>query len=142
MSFRRCASLVLVLAVSACASSGGMASGEGGQTAERAPRGNATLIIRAELDELGGGRNLWEAVDLLRPRWLRRQRGAGSIFAGPTYARVVVDGTARGELDDLRRFFSDNIETLRYLSPADATTKYGTGFPGGVIEVSTRGLGR
>jgi len=31
-----------------------------------------------------------------------------------------------------------NIETMRYLSAADATTKYGTGFPGGVIEVTTR----
>jgi hypothetical protein len=31
-----------------------------------------------------------------------------------------------------------NIETMRYLSAPDATTKYGTGFPGGAIEVTTR----
>jgi len=31
-----------------------------------------------------------------------------------------------------------NIETMRLLSAPDATTKYGTGYPGGVIEVTTR----
>ncbi len=138
--FRRCAILVLALAVSACASSGNTSSGEGGQTAATAVRGNSTLIVRAELEELGG-RSLWEAVERLHRRWLQPQRGV-SFSAGQAFARVVIDGTVRGELDELRRLFSDNIETLRYLSAADATTKYGTGYPGGVIEVSTRGLGR
>ncbi len=36
------------------------------------------------------------------------------------------------------RVFPENIETLRYLSAPDATTKYGTGYIGGVIEVTTR----
>ena len=136
MSFRRCASLVLALTVSACASSGGTSSGVGGQTAARAARGNSTLIVRAELDELTG-RSLWDSVETLRARWLRPQRG-GSFAAGPSYARVVVDGTVRGELDELRRLSSENVETLRYLSAPAATIKYGTGYPGGVIEVSTR----
>jgi hypothetical protein len=51
---------------------------------------------------------------------------------------VVVDGVARGELDELRGLNNDTLETIRYLSAPDATTKYGTGFPGGVIEVTTR----
>ncbi len=140
MSFRRCASLVLALAVLACASSGGISSGEREQTSARAARGNSSLIVRAELEELPGG-SLWDAVDRLRPRWLQPQRGA-SVYAGTSFARVVVDGTIRGELGELRRFFPENIETLRYLSAPDATTRYGTGFPGGVIEVSTRGMGR
>jgi hypothetical protein len=140
MSFRSCAVLVLALAASACASSGDISLGEGGQTAARAARGNSRLIVRAELEEVAG-RSLWDAVDLLRARWLQPQRG-GSLFAGTAYARVVVDGTLRGELDELLQLFPENIETLRYLSAPDATTKYGTGYPGGVIEVSTRGLGR
>ena len=140
MSFRRCVSLVLALAVSACASSGDTSSGEGEQTAARAARGNSTLIVRAELEEILSG-SLWEAVDRLRWRWLQPQRGV-SFYAGTSFARVVVDGTVRGELGELRRLFPENIETLRYLSAPDATTKYGTGYPSGVIEVSTRGLGR
>lgn len=140
MSYSRCALLVFALAVSACASSGDTFSGEGGQTAARAARGNSTLIIRAELERFPS-LTLWDAVDTLRPRWLQPQRGV-SFAAGQAFARVVVDGTVRGELSELRRFFPENIETLRYLSASDATTKYGTGYPGGVIEVSTRGLGR
>ena len=44
----------------------------------------------------------------------------------------------RGELDVLRQLNTANIETMRYLSASDATTKYGTGFLGGAIEVDTR----
>jgi hypothetical protein len=54
---------------------------------------------------------------------------------------VVVNGAIRGELSELRQFSVDDIETMRYLSATDATTKYGTGYPGGVIEVSMRGTG-
>ena len=54
----------------------------------------------------------------------------------------MVDGTIRRELDDLYRMSTDNIETMRYLTAPEATTRYGTGYPGGVIEVTTRGLRR
>jgi len=54
----------------------------------------------------------------------------------------VVNGTPLGGLDELRQFIPGNIETVRYVSAADATTKYGTGYPGGVIEVSMLSLGR
>ena len=135
MSFRRCASLVLALSASACASSADTSSGVGGQTAAAA-RGTSTLIVRAELDELTG-RSLWEAVETLRGRWLRPQRGT-SLAAGPSFARIVVDGTVRGELAELHRLVAENAETLRYLSAPAATIRYGTGYPGGVIEVSTR----
>jgi len=51
----------------------------------------------------------------------------------------VVDGTFRRELVDLYQISTNNIETMRYLSASDATTRYGIGFIGGVIEVTTRG---
>ena len=137
MSYSRCASLVFALAVSACASSGGTSSAEAGQTAAR---GNSSLIVRAELEEIGG-RSLWDAVLILRGRWLQPQRNS-SFAAGPAYARVVVDGIVRGDLGELRVFDVDDVETMRYVSAPDATTKYGTGYLGGVIEVSTRGRGR
>ena len=38
----------------------------------------------------------------------------------------------------LDQMSTENIETMRYLSASDATTKYGTGYAGGVIEVTTR----
>ena len=140
MSLRRLLSLVLVVVItsvlSACASSTDTPFAEGGETALRAARGSSILIVRAQLDRLTG-RSAWEAVETLNPRWLQIRRGISLVF-GPVYARVVIDGIARGELDELRRLSTENIETMRYLSALDATTKYGTGFPGGVIEVTTR----
>ena len=44
----------------------------------------------------------------------------------------------RETLAHLHRMSIDDIETMRYLSSSDATTKYGTGYVGGVIEVTTR----
>jgi len=113
-----------------------MASGGGGQTAARTPRGGATLIIRAELQQSTSS-DLWEAVNILRPRWLQTQRNAS--FAAPqAFARVVVNGTPRGALYELRRISASAIESMRFVSASDATTKYGTGYPGGAIEVTMR----
>jgi hypothetical protein len=50
----------------------------------------------------------------------------------------VIDGSIRGELDELRSLNTDSIESMQFLSATDATTKYGTGYFGGVIEVTTR----
>jgi hypothetical protein len=51
----------------------------------------------------------------------------------------VVDRSTRGDLGELRSIAVDDIETMRFLSPSDAATNYGIGYPGGVIEVTTRG---
>ena len=135
MSLRRFWSLVLVLVlapvVSACASSPDSPFDEGGQTATRTARGSSTLIVRAQLEQLVG-RSAWDAVERFNRRWLSTRRGG-------VYARVVIDGTSRRDLSELSRMSTEGIENLRFLSSGEATTKYGTGFAGGVIEVTTRG---
>ena len=143
MSIRHCAGLVLALVLSACASSAGTSVGDGSQTVA-AETGNSRLIVRAQLAELPGETAL-RAIERYNRRWLRAQRGASFSPSGEpvlNYARVVVDGISRRELDDLRGISTESIENMRFLSAADATTKYGTGYMGGVIEVTTRGLGR
>ena len=133
MSSRRCASVVLALVVSACVSS---STPEGFAAAARARGGNSRLIVRAQLDELYGY-SAYEAVETLNRRWLQPQRGS-SLASGQSYARVMIDGSVRRNINDLARMSTDNIETMRYLSAPDATIKYGTGYPGGVIEVTLR----
>jgi len=32
----------------------------------------------------------------------------------------------------------ETITEIRYLSPSDATTRYGTGYPAGIIEIITK----
>ncbi len=135
MSFRRCASVVLALVVSACASSSDTPFGEEFATSAAASQGNSRLIVRAQLEPLVGW-SAYEAVEILNRRWL--QPRGGTPTSGPSYARVVVDRTFRGELADLYQISTNDIETMRYLSAPDATTRYGTSYPGGVIEVTTR----
>ena len=135
MSFRRCASVVLALVVSACASSPDTPLGEEFATSAAASRGTSRLIVRAQLEQFEGW-SAWRAVETFNRLWL--QPRGGSLISGPSYARVVVDGTVRRELAELYRMSIDDIETMRYLSASDATTRYGTGYPGGVIEVTTR----
>ncbi len=132
MSVRLCASLVLALVVSACASS---PSGGPGQTATAPRRGGPNLILRAELEEYRG-ESVYRTIEFIRRRWIRPIRSTG---ARSVYARVVIDGSRRRELSDLRSMSVDAIETMRYLSATEATTRYGTGYPGGVIEITTRG---
>ena len=80
----------------------------------------------------------YDAIQQLRPRWLQA-RGAMNIRnPGQVYPRVAVDGVSRGEMDQLRTISVHMIEEIRFLSSADATTRYGTGYAGGVIEITTR----
>jgi hypothetical protein len=44
----------------------------------------------------------------------------------------------RGGLDVLEGLYVREIQEMRFLSASDATTRYGTGYPGGIIEVVTR----
>ena len=107
-----------------------------GRTDPSAPtQGNSTLIVRAQLEQYAG-RSVLDVIRRFNSRWIRATRGAG--FAGPNFARVVIDGTVREDLDQLNNIAADDVESLRYLTATDATTIYGTGFAGGVIEVTMR----
>jgi hypothetical protein len=125
MFFRCCASLVLALVVSTCASSAGTSLGEEGE----ATTGDyLRLIVRAELDRLPG-QSAWDAVSSLRPGWPRG--GAG----------VRVNGIPVGRGSELHQLWADDIESMRFLSGIDARVKYGRDFSNGVIEVTMIGGG-
>lgn len=116
------AALVLTLGVAGCAAGSG--------TRTDGPRGTTTRIIRAELEPVAQ-LDLFQAVQQLRPNWLRPR-------AGQT-AQVLVDGNRQpGGLDNLRQYRAAEVEELRFLSSSDATTRYGTGFDGGAILITTR----
>ena len=134
MSCHRSTSLVLAVLASACGASANTPLGQE-QTAAVATRGNANLIVRAEFEGMGN-QTAYRAVANLRPRWLQPVRGASFVFE-PAYARVIIDQSMRGDLQELRSLVANDVATMRRLSPVDATTKYGGGFPGGAIEVTT-----
>jgi outer membrane receptor for ferrienterochelin and colicin len=90
-------------------------------------------------DELGTVRvsTAYEIIERLRPAFLR---GRGQVSLDPTaqYPVVYVDGMRQGGPEILRRVAAQDVGEIRYIRARDATTRYGTGHTGGVIEVTTR----
>ena len=60
------------------------------------------------------------------------------MFGGAIFPKVVVDETQYREIDDLRSMVVSEIDELRFIGAADATTRFGTGYPAGAILVSLR----
>jgi hypothetical protein len=77
-----------------------------------------------------------ELIQQLRPTWLRT-RGTRS-FGGVIFPRVIVDSLTPQDLSILETIHRDSILEMRYLTPQEATFRYGTGFPAGAIIVRTK----
>jgi hypothetical protein len=77
-----------------------------------------------------------ELIQQLRPAWLRT-RGTRS-FGGPISPRVIVDALTPQDASILETIHRDSILEMRYLTPQEATLRYGTGFPAGAIVVRTK----
>ena len=115
--------LAVVVLGGACASSG--------QPDQSRPRRNRNLITAEELSELSVS-TCYEAVRRLRPAWLQAR--------GRSPLPVVFRNNARwgGDPRSLESIRINSVSEIRFLSASDATTRYGTGFTGGVILVVTR----
>ena len=79
----------------------------------------------------------YEAVRQLRPSWLR-SRGPVSL-SDPGYAVVYFDNMSAGGLESLRGIPIEHVAEIRFLSASDATIRFGTGYPSGIIMVITGG---
>lgn len=95
-------------------------------------------ITREEISSRG--QNVVTAYALirrLRPAWLRA-RGQTSFTSGAaSYPIVYIDEVRHGGLPTLHRIPTAEILRLEFYSTADATTRWGTGHPSGVINVVT-----
>ncbi|HEU5208265.1 MAG TPA: TonB-dependent receptor plug domain-containing protein [Longimicrobiales bacterium] len=119
--------VLLALFVGACASSG-------------SPRSlsSRNVITQQEIESVNVS-TAYEVVQQLRPHFLQG-RGQTSIQdPGSSMPVVYVNGVRYGSPDVLRGMRSMDLREIRFLSASDATTRYGTGHVGGVIEVTTRG---
>ena len=111
----------LIMLAQACVSTG---SGDG-------IRRDPNLIVAEELANHSTMR-LLDAIRQLRPSWIN-VRGVPES--------VVLDGGAPEQATILGALRADQVHSVRYHSPADATMRWGLGFPRGLIEVSTLGSG-
>ena len=76
-----------------------------------------------------------QVIHRLRPSWLRPR---SSTARGRHTPVVFQDGVQLGGLETLDDMDMRHIMEFRYLSASDATNRYGTGYPGGIIQVFTR----
>jgi hypothetical protein len=118
--------LALAVSFAACASSGTTAG------PQRAP----DMIIANEL-EGSGATNALQAIERLRPNWMR-ERGTGSIagsctggagtpctMAGIVRSQMIVvylDGQRLGDVTSLRTLSVTGIRTMQWLDAARAST--------------------
>jgi hypothetical protein len=105
-------------------------------TTTNTARSSPNLITREQLAGLEA-MSAFDAIQRLRPTWLQ-SRGPTSLTGGPTMPRVHINQSRTGSIDELRSIPVTEVELMEFKSASDATTEYGTGYPGGVIEVSTR----
>ena len=120
--------LFALAAVVACASGGASSS---------APRTDRNVIAETELATVPTG-NLYEAIERLRPNFLR-SRGQSSINSpGGEYAAVYMDGRPYGDLASLRQIVTAQVETVHYYDAPSAQQKFGMISGTGVIEVISK----
>ncbi|MFN0182005.1 MAG: hypothetical protein ACKVZ0_24645 [Gemmatimonadales bacterium] len=103
----------------------------------------ANLISFEEIEAVRGQMaTAYDIVSRLRPQYLRG-RGAnsfGNAAGGKRTAlpQVVLDGSPYGEIATLSQISAMLVKEIRFLGTGDASIKYGTGYDGGAIVVSTR----
>ncbi len=130
---------ILAAALStACATSG-----------ETTTRGSSEVITAEEITAIQVG-TAFEAVQRLRPQFLRYRgtttlsnsapegQPTGRANVSGTELVVYVDNVRVGGINVLHNITSERVREIRFLPARDATTKYGGGHMGGVIEVRTR----
>jgi hypothetical protein len=98
---------------------------------------DSNVITRQELDA-SVARNAYDAVQNLRPTFLRSRGTQTFDPTVSTQAAVYLDGQRYGDITALKSMNVDAIEEIRYLNPSTATSKYGTNHTAGAIEVTTR----
>ncbi len=102
----------------------GLACASAGQTGQQSGRSRNVITV----EELSGmmDQNAYDAIRRLRPQWLTTRGSAIVVF---------VESTRAGAVDYLRTIALTDVAELRYISASDATTRFGTGYPGGVVQV-------
>ena len=126
----RSSTIVLIGAVLIAAA--GCASGATAPTRDRA------VISRAELTlDAVASLSAFDAIQRLRPGWLD-PRGAASLSGETRFPAVLMSNTVRDDIAVLHTLPVDDVESIRYLDARDATTRFGTGYVNGLIEILPR----
>ena len=118
----RAAAVLVTAFLAACASGGG-----------GSPRTARNLITRQEIEATTAADAL-EAIDRLRPEFLRPRSGSGAGLSAP----VIYLNGIRASRSQLQALPKDVVLEVAYIESQDATTRYGTGHGAGAVLVTVR----
>jgi hypothetical protein len=95
-------------------------------------------LIALDEIEASNTTNAYDLINQVRPNWLRG-RGQPSIRYSQVQLPVVyLEDRRQGDLNVLRSFPTGSIAELRYINATTATTRFGNGHAGGVIQIVPR----
>jgi len=121
--------LALLPALAAC----GAGAARGGPGSSLSPD-----LIGLDEIEASTTTNAWDLISQVRPNWLRG-RGTPSLRNTQVPLPLVyLDDRRQGDLNVLRSFPTGGIAELRYINATTATTRFGNGHAGGVIQIVPR----
>ena len=111
----------------------GCASWTGGDVAA----GDRNLLTREQLEPVSF-MSAYQAIQRLRPIWLRSDRGQDSFISQERRGlRVYVDGVLYGNLPSLTTLQVRDIQEIRFLDAREATMQFGIDHGEGVVLVVT-----
>jgi len=106
--------------------------------------GQRDEITRKDIEPLlSEASSAYDIVKVLRPTMLLHRTVTGVEQTARVVANelpglhVHIDDTRVGPVDVLRTIPAQAVTSIRWLSPSDASTKYGNGHMSGVIAVAT-----
>jgi hypothetical protein len=123
--------LALLLGGAACG-----AATSAGTGAETRPRSRSTQITVEEIRQRGQYSNLYDVVQVLRPRWLRSQ-GPDTMLGQQGRVQVHMDGNRLGGVAVLRNISPSGVTSLQWIPPIDAAGRFGFDHSHGAIIIST-----
>lgn len=113
-----------------------LAAGCANRAAVGGPRGQGDTISLPEIEQRGPFTNMYDLVQILRPRWLRSQ-GPDTFMGSPGQVQVHVDGNWLGGVQAMRTLAAHGVTSVRWLNPVDAAGRFGLDHSHGAIIVST-----
>jgi hypothetical protein len=122
---RRLVLFPVLLSLAACAATSG-----GG------PRRSARVLLADEIVE-AGVITAAEAIEQLRPQWLNTRSSPTMTRLDGSPPVLYIDGMRTDTLRELERIHASVVQRMEFLSPSDATNRFGTDHVGGAILITT-----
>jgi hypothetical protein len=140
---RWCLVLGSALVMAGCAGGGSSATSGSPRPVTR----NSNLITQQEIAQ-GQYSTALDIVQSLRPEMMRTRAstlsnpstrtGISAETASSINVVVFSDDTRLGEVGSLASIPAGTVQEIRYINARDATTRWGTGYGSGVIQVITK----